>query len=144
MKRWRPGSMRRAAHGALDESLLAVYRLVTCTIRASQINCIGLHVARLNGIGQVSGENVIAEMADQFGVTHRKHDLDSPVQVSRHQIGTAEVYFFLACVPEIVDSTVLQETPHNTRHLDVFAHALDPGTQAAYPPHQQINLNASL
>jgi hypothetical protein len=51
------------AYGAVYERLLAVHGFLSA-VRASYIIAVRLHVARLHCIGQISGKNLVAEMAD--------------------------------------------------------------------------------
>ena len=140
---WRRcGSACGAGGRVFDEVLLAVYWVLATG--ASRIATVGMHVARFHCVGKVGGEDLVAEMADQFGFADGEDYLDSAVQVSRHQVGAAEIDLFLARIAEIVDSAVLEEAAHDAGYLDVFAYAFDSGAQAADPTHQQINLHASL
>ena len=128
--------------------MLAVHRPFAPAIGVAQIASVGLHIACLHHVGQVSGQNIVVQVTNQFGIPHGKHHLDPAVQVSRHQVGAAEINLLtaiaIAGVPEIVDPAVLQETAHNTGYPDVFAHTPDAGTKAAYASHQEINLHAGL
>ena len=94
-----------------------------------------MHVAGFHCVGEVGGEDLVAEVADQFGFADGEDYLDSAIQVSRHQIGAAEVNLFLTRVSEIVDSAVLEEAADDAGYFYVFAYALDPGAQAADASH---------
>jgi hypothetical protein len=52
------------AYCAVDQQLLAVRNFVGGAVRGSHITAVRLHVARLYGVGQVDGENLVVEMAD--------------------------------------------------------------------------------
>src|SRR5271170_7409853 len=103
---------------------------------ASFVTSVGMHVAGFYCVGEVGGQNPVAEVADQFGFADGEDDLDSAVEVSRHEVGAAEVNFFLGCVPEIVDAAVFEETADDAGYFYVFAYAFDSGAQAADPSHQ--------
>ena len=123
------------SYGAVDECLLAVDRVGSGAIWASGIRTVRPHVACFDLIGEVGVKDVAAEVVDQFGIAHGKNNLDSAVEVSRHQIGAAEIDLFLASISEIVDSTVFEEAADDAGYFNVFAYALNPRTQAADPSH---------
>jgi hypothetical protein len=51
------------AYCAVYERLLAVHGFWSA-VRGSYVTAVRLHVARFYGVGQIDGENLVAEMAD--------------------------------------------------------------------------------
>ena len=107
----------------LDEPFLAVYRARVIAIGRPVIGSVGLHMSGFDHVGQVDGKHLVVDKADQRGVFHWKGHLYPAVKVAGHHVCAAEVNLFVASIPKIENAAMLQEPAHDTRNLDVIAHA---------------------
>ena len=63
------------------------------------------------------------------------------LQVALHGIGRGDEILLVSAVAEIVDAGVLQKSPDDADHADIFGQAGDPGTQPAGVAHDQVDLH---
>ena len=75
-------------------------------------------------------------------VEYREQQFHPPVQIARHQIRAARIYFLIAVVAEIINAAVLQKAPHNASHGDVLAHPGQSRAQAAQAANDQFDFHA--
>jgi hypothetical protein len=117
-------SLRLLTDGELlDEPLLAVYGARVIAIGRPIIGSVGLHMSGFDHVGKVDGKHLVVDKADQCGVLHRKGHLYSTIKVAGHHVRAAEVNLFVASIAKIENAAMLQEAAHDTRNLDVIAHA---------------------
>src|SRR5437763_4817874 len=99
---------------------------------------------------QLPGERVVfqaavervLELGLERVVLYGHHELDTVVEVARHQVGRAYVVARLAVSPERVDARVLEEAADHRRDADVLAHTRDAGPKRADASHVQVDLHA--
>ena len=78
------------------------------------------------------------------GFSTGKRTFDTPVKVTRHQIGTAEIYLLISTVMEIIDPGMLEESAYDRTDGDILADTGNSRAEAADPPHLQLHLYAGL
>src|SRR5262245_25240982 len=84
------------------------------------IGPIWLELARLHRIAELDAQDAVAHLRPQRWIVEREDDLDTPIQVTRHQVGTAQVDLLIAAVAEVVGAAVLQEAPDDADHPDTL------------------------
>jgi hypothetical protein len=92
------------------------------------VSSIGFQDSRLDIVGQVDLQDLLADTVAQQRIANRCQDLDSLVKIAGHPVGTACIDLLLAAVCEIEDATVLEETADNTANTDSIAYAADSRT----------------
>ena len=60
-------------------------------------------------IREVSWDNDLEELAAKFDIENWENDFDPAVEITRHEIGTAEVNMGISGVVKNVDATVFEE-----------------------------------
>ena len=107
----------------LDEPFLAVYGARLIAIGGPIIGSVGHHMSGFDHVGEINSKHLVVDKVDQRGVFHRKDHLYPAIKVARHHVRAAEVNLFVAGIAKIENATMLQEPAHDTRNLDVIAHA---------------------
>src|SRR5690606_4936975 len=74
----------------------------------------------------------------------RKEDLDTPVEVARHQVRRPDKDLLVAAVAEVVDPRVLEEPADDRADRDPVADTRHARAQAAYPTDLEVDLDAGL
>ena len=95
---------------------------------------LGRHLGSGKGLEHAKHDDAIVGLEAGLDDAHRpvEHaDLDAPVDVARHKIGTSEEDLVIASIPEVVHAAVLQESTDNAGHADALAQARDAGAQTA-------------
>src|SRR5262245_14912267 len=113
---------------------LAVERLLVRSRAHPPIRSVGLELARLDGVAKLDGEEAVAHLGVQRRICQREHDLDTMIQVARHQVRAAEIDLLLTAVAEVVDTAVLQKPPDDADHTDALADARNARPQTADTP----------
>ncbi len=71
-------------------------------------------------IREVSWDNDLEELAAKFDIENGENDFDSAVEITRHEIGAAEVNMGISGVVKNVDATVFEEAIDDTSNGDVI------------------------
>src|ERR1700694_3639386 len=94
-------------------------------------------------IGEASLERVL-ELGLEVLVLDGSEELDPLVEVTRHQVGGADVVAALLAAVERVDPRMLEEPADDRHHVDRVADAWDAWLQAADPADVEIDRHARL
>src|SRR4029079_11967228 len=100
----------------------------------------------LPGAGVV-GEGAVESIGELIlvaWVVNRCDQLDSVVEVARHQIRGSDVDRVLVGTLEGIDPRMLEEAANHRDHADVLRDALDSGPQRADAPDVEVHLHAGL
>ena len=62
----------------------------------------------MNVVLQLRNHDLIHDVIAQVFLQERRQHFDTTVQVTRHQVGTAEVHLFIPVIVEIVDAGMLE------------------------------------
>ena len=88
---------------------------------------------RLHVVRQMNRQDLVSNGRFEGFVFHREESLHPPVEVSGHQVGTAQEDLLLTSVMEVVHPGMLQEPADDRGHSDIVADAFDPRSQTADP-----------
>jgi hypothetical protein len=95
-------------------------------------------------IREVSWDNDLEELAAKFDIENGENDFDSAVEITRHEIGTAEVNMGISGVVKNVDATVFEETIDDTSNGDVITEARNAGAEATDATNEELDGDALL
>lgn len=95
----------------------------------------------MNVVLQLRNHDLIHDVIAQVFLQERRQHFDTTVQVTRHQVGTAEVHLFIPVIVEIVDAGMLQETSDNRANRDRIGNAGQTGTQTADTANDTFDLH---
>ena len=95
--------------------------------------------AHIHRVLHIDIQNGVDNRPPDHRVVNRENNFDAAVQVSRHQVGTAEEHLLIATIPKIKDTGVFQEPPDNTGNIDVFTQSGDPGPETADPSYLEVH-----
>ena len=90
-------------------------------------------------IREVSWDNDIEELAAKFDIENGENDFDSAVEITRHEIGAAEVNMGISGVVKNVDAAVFEEAIDDTSNGDVITEARDAWAQATNSTNQELD-----
>src|SRR5690606_37699166 len=62
---------------------------------------------------------------------NRDEQLDSPVEVARHPVGTRDKHPLVAAMVEVENASVFQEAIHDADHFNIVTQSRHAGAQAA-------------
>ena len=88
-----------------------------------RVRAIFVHATRAGLVMEIRMQNLVLETPDKSGPFDWKKHFDATIQVSRHQISTAQITFFRTIVAEVVNTAMFQEAAYNTADSDVLAHS---------------------
>jgi hypothetical protein len=128
----------------MEQDRLRVDRQLAIRRRQSHVRSVRPQLARLDVVGQIGTQNLVPDARDETEVAHRRHDLDAPVQIARHQVGAADVRLVIAAVGEPPQPTVLEEAPDNAAHTNILAHTRYSRAQRADAADEQVHLHTCL
>src|SRR2546421_6661240 len=99
---------------------------------------------RVDGIGQVRLEHMIANDFTQNRVFNGEERLNAAIEVALHHIRASKVNLLVAIIAKVENAAVFQEAPHLSLDMNVLAHAGNPRTQTTHAAHNQVNAHARL
>ena len=100
--------------------------------------------AGLDVVGEVGGENLVAQALGERGIVDGEDHLAALEEVARHPVGAAAEDLGLAAVGEAEDAAVLEEAADDGADADVLAEAFDAGAQRAHAADDEVDLDAGL
>src|SRR6185369_10650353 len=115
------GCVRLIAAGASDKVFLTVEGFRVGHYRG--IASVGLEFTCLGVVSEVSVKQDVSQVALRLRVGNRRHYFDAMLQISRHQVGTADVDLLVAAVREPEDTAVLEKTTHDSAHAYILGQA---------------------
>src|SRR5215472_4944812 len=86
----------------------------------------------------------VSQIPNILAVFDGKQDLNSSIEIARHEISTPSINLFLIIVPEVVYAAVLQESAHHTYDANVLADTGYIRAQTADAPHQEVHFHSRL
>ena len=95
-------------------------------------------------IREVSWDNDLEELAAKFDIENGENDFDSAVEITRHEIGAAEVNMGISGVVKNVDAAVFEEAIDDTSNGDVITEARNAGAEATDATNEELDGDALL
>src|SRR5262249_39046266 len=123
---------------------LAAQRTLAIGANGAPVGPIGEHATGLHVVREVLCQDLVANTAAQLSIFDRENQLDSPVEIARHQVGAAGMNLLIAAVTKIKNPAVLEKAANHARYTDCFAHARNARAQAADPADEQVDLHSGL
>ena len=113
-------------------------------LRRALVAAVSLQEAGLDGVGQISRQNLVVDAVVGCFVANREDDFAALEEVARHPVSGAEVDFALAAVGEVEDAGVLKEAADDGADADVFREAFDAGAQDSEAADDEVDLDTGL
>lgn len=104
----------------------------------------GLEQAGLASVGQIGGEDFIANALAELWILDGKEDFDAGIEIALHPVGATEIEIGLTAVFEIENAAVLEETADDAADADTAADASQAGDESALAANDEINFDSGL
>ena len=104
----------------------------------------GLKPASFSGVGQVSGEDFVANALAELGILDGKENFNAGVKIALHPIGATEIKIGLPAIFEIEDAAVFEKTADDAEDADTAADTAQAGDKSALAANDEINFDAGL
>src|SRR5215472_1724239 len=109
-----------------------------------QVGPIRSHHTGFYVVGEIDSKDFVSQIPNILAVFDGKQDLNSSIEIARHEISTPSINLFLIIVPEVVYAAVLQESAHHTYDANVLADTGYIRAQTADAPHQEVHFHSRL
>src|SRR5215472_11274606 len=126
-----------------QEDCLAVQRSLSLRPSAN-VGPIRSHHTGFYVVGEIDSKDFVSQIPNILAVFDGKQDLNSSIEIARHEISTPSINLFLIIVPEVVYAAVLQESAHHTYDANVLADTGYIRAQTADAPHQEVHFHSRL
>ena len=97
-----------------------------------------VHLPRLDIVAQ-NKIKIRFDNLDQRFVKYWKKGFDPVIEVSRHDIGAAEIELLLAAIMKVVSAAVLKKTADDAYNPDIIAYSRNSGLKTADAANDEIN-----
>src|SRR5262245_2387090 len=128
---------RSADQGGLQQIFLQI-ELLLLGDPGAFVRSVHLQPAHFDIVGEGGLQDLADDALFDPFVFDREEDFDAAVEVAVHEVGAAQVYFFIAAVKEAIDAGMFEEAPDDAADADRLAAAGPAGAQAADAADDQV------